>query len=88
MPTDKPLKPNPDVVFTIVDDKAILLEQTSGKYYSLNPVGTRIWKLLETDGQLDHVYEQLLDEYDVDPERLRQDLDDIVKKLTDNGLLT
>ena len=87
MPADEPLKPNPDVVFTIVDDKAILLEQASGKYYSLNPVGTRIWKLLETYGQLDKVYEQLLDEYNVDPERLRQNLDDSVKKLTENGLL-
>jgi hypothetical protein len=86
--SDRQLKPNPDVIFTIVDDEAILLEQTTGKYYSLNQVGTRIWVLLEEYGQLEKIQELLLAEFEVEEEQLKEDLERLVSKLLENGLLT
>lgn len=85
---NKRLKPNPDVVFTIVDDEAILLEQTTGNYYGLNRVGTRMWSLLAEYGQLDKVCEQLLDEFEVEEAQLRKDLEAIAAQLVEKGLLT
>ena len=84
---NRPLKPNPDVVFTVVDDEAILLEQTTGNYYGLNKVGTRMWSLLAEYGQLDKVYEQLLVEFDVEEAQLRKDLEALVAQLLEKGLL-
>ncbi len=81
------LKPNPDIIFTVVDEEAILLEQNSGKYFSLNHVGTRIWVLLGEYGQLDEVFEQLLIEFDVEPDQLRKDLELMVSQFIENGLL-
>lgn len=85
---NRELEPNPDLVFTVVDEEAILLEQTTGKYYSLNKVGTRMWVLLAEEGRLEAVYERLLTEFDVDPAQLRRDLEKLVAQLLENGLLT
>ncbi|MCI0580814.1 MAG: PqqD family protein [Chloroflexi bacterium] len=76
-----------DVVFTTVDNEAVLLELTSGEYYGLDEVGTRMWALLAEHGRLEPVYRQLLEEYEVDGERLRQDLCDFVDKLAGRNLL-
>lgn len=81
------LKQNPDIVFTVVDKEAILLEQNTGKYYSLNPVGTRIWNLLTEYGQLSEVYDQLLAEFDVEETQLKKDLEHLVTQFIENGLL-
>jgi hypothetical protein len=86
--SNRQLKPNPDVVFTIVDDEAILLEQETGKYYGLNKVGTRLWILLAEHGRLDKAHEQLLAEFDVDDAQLKTDLEKITADLIENGLLT
>lgn len=86
--SDKQLKTNPNVIFTVVDDQAILLDQETGKYYSLNAVGTRIWVLLEEHGQIEKVFEQILAEFDVEPDRLKEDLERIMPIFLENGLLT
>jgi hypothetical protein len=86
--SEQTLKTNPDVVFTIVDDEAILLQQQSGKYFSLNAVGARMWLLLDEYGRLDKVLEQLLAEFDVEEERLREDLERMVAQFIESGLLT
>ena len=36
-----------DVVHRMVGDEAVLLQLDSGVYYGLDPVGSRIWELLE-----------------------------------------
>lgn len=84
---ERKLKPNPDIVFTIVDEEAILLEQNTGKYYSLNHVGTRMWNLLAEHNQLDKVYEQLLAEFEVEETQLKTDLENLVSQFIENGLL-
>jgi hypothetical protein len=47
-----------------------------------------MWLLLSEHGRLDKVYEQMLAEFDVEPDKLREDLEGIVKELIKNGLLT
>ena len=84
---ERTLKPNPDIVFTVVDDEAILLEQNTGKYYSLNHVGTRMWALLAEENRLDKAYDQLLLEFEVEESQLKQDLEKLVTQLIENGLL-
>jgi hypothetical protein len=86
--SDKQLTPNPGVVFTIVDNEAILLEQETGRYYGLNEVGTRVWLLLGELGRVDKVYEELLAEFEVDEVQLKNDLEKIVAQFVENGLMT
>ncbi len=74
-------------VFHVLDGETVLLNLDSGKYFGLDPVGTRMWELLEEKGCLEAAIQPLLDEYDVRQEKLQEDLITLVTKLVDHGLL-
>jgi hypothetical protein len=76
-----------DVLFQDLDGEAVLLNMQSGKYFGLDPIGTRIWNLLIEHGSLAIAYQSVLDEYDVDPDRLRFDFLALVDQLAMNGLI-
>lgn len=69
-----------------VGDETILLDPQGGHYFGLNPMGTRMWQLLRQHGALRPVYETLLTEYEVAPERLETDLLALTEKMMEKGL--
>jgi hypothetical protein len=75
------------VLFHEADNEAVLLNLVSGKYYGLDDVGTRMWLLMTKHEQLKTVHQALLDEYQVDPQQLEQDLLALTDSLAANGLL-
>jgi hypothetical protein len=75
------------VLFRELAGEAVLLQTESGLYFGLDEIGTRIWSLLQQHGELGRVYEQMLEEFAVSPERLREDLLQFVATLTARGLL-
>ena len=75
------------VVFRELDGEAVLLNLDSGMYFGLDRVGTRVWQVLEQHGRLDAVVERLLEEYDVEPERLRADVAQLLATLVEKGLV-
>ena len=40
---------NPDVAFTQIDDDLVMMGPEDNLFYGVNPVGTKIWSLLEFD---------------------------------------
>ena len=76
-----------DVLASEVEDELVLLNQETGKYFSLDATGTRMWELIVQNGQLEQVKQAMLAEYDVEPEQLEQDLLKLVDKLVANALL-
>src|SRR5512139_2936465 len=77
----------PETVYTQeVGEETILLDTRGGRYFSLDPVGTRMWQLIREHGALRQVYETLLTEYEVVPERLEADLLALAAKMIDKGL--
>ncbi len=77
----------PEAVYTqAVGEETILLDTQGGRYFSLDPVGTRMWQFIREHGVLRPVFEILLTEYDVIPERLESDLLALVSKMIDKGL--
>lgn len=79
---------SPDVLVQELDGEAVLLNLESERYFGLDPVGTRVWALLEERTSLDAVHETLLAEFEVEPERLRADLLQLVGELAGAGLVT
>jgi hypothetical protein len=79
---------SPGVVFREVGGEAVLLDLRSHRYYSLDPVGTRMWALLVELGSTAAVAERLVGEFEVDAETLDRDLRALVEKLAAEGLLT
>jgi hypothetical protein len=76
-----------DVVFRDLVGESVILDLRSGVYFGLNEVGTRIWQILSQDGDKEAVLRGLLQEFDVEEPRLRQELDSFVKELCERGLL-
>ncbi len=67
--------------------EAAILHCGSGVYYGLNPVGARVWALLQQPVIVQHLRETLLAEYDVEPARLERDLTNLLDRLAAEGLI-
>lgn len=76
-----------DVLVQELDGEAVLLDLKSGNYFGLDEVGTRFWTLLTTEPSPQVAFDQLLTEYDVAPDRLRADLEDLLKRLLEHRLV-
>jgi len=57
-----------------IEGEAVLLELEKGRYYGLDPVGTRMFSLITRHRRLRPVHADLLAEYDVEAEALERDL--------------
>ena len=69
-----------------VDGEMVLLDMNSENYFGLDSVASDIWRLLQEGKTLDGCREELLEIYDVEADRLRNDLEAFVQQLIDNGL--
>ena len=76
-----------DVLFRDLDGEAVILNLKTGKYFGLDELGTRMWSLLIEYGQVEPAYRALLDEYEVTPEQLRDDLLAFIDNLASHDLL-
>jgi hypothetical protein len=75
-----------DAMFRDLDGEAVILDLSSGTYFGLNAVGTRIWQLIERHGRLDAVLDELCREYDAAPDELEKDLLELVARLAEARL--
>ena len=77
----------PDVLVSDVGGESVFLNLKTESYFGLDDVGTRMWKLLTENETVESAYQALLIEYDIDEAQLSSDLDALVQKLVDNGLV-
>jgi hypothetical protein len=75
------------IYFQEIEDEAVLLDAEGGFYFGLDPVGTRMWQLIQEHHTLQAVFDALLAEYEVTPEQLEADLIELVTKLIEKGLV-
>lgn len=68
-------------------DGGVILDLARGVYYGLDPVGSRIWDLLQDRRLLGEVTSTLLAEYDVEPSVCRTDLMKFLASLEREGLI-
>ena len=77
----------PDILVRMVGDESVLLNLNTEMYLGLDAVGTRMWTVLQDSGSLQEACARLLEEFDVDADRLRADLDEFVATLRAQGLI-
>lgn len=76
-----------DAVFRELDGEAVILQLEAGMYFGLDPVGTRLWQLIEAHGQLRPVLDAALGEFEVAPDVLERDLIELVAGLAEKQLV-
>jgi len=76
-----------DVLVSEVGGESVFLNLKSERYFGLDEIGTRMWTLLTENQSIQAAYDAMLAEYDVDAARLRTDVDELVQKLLEHGLV-
>ena len=75
------------VLVRLLDQESVLLNLESEQYFGLDETGTRMWQVVTTSPNIDSAYQELLAEYDVPPEMLRENLNELLGHLVEHGLL-
>ena len=68
-------------------EEAAILHMPSGVYYGLDPVGARVWKLLEEPKSVEALCTAIVDEYDVASAKCESDLLVLLEKMRAEGLI-
>ena len=87
MDFDQKIVVSPDTVFQELEGECVLLNLGTSKYFGLDEIGTRAWQLIQEHRLARLVYEGMLREFDVEPERLETDLERLLGDLHEKGLV-
>ena len=71
-----------------IGEDLVILDLNSGTYFGLDPVGARIWELLAEGKTVGETCDTLINVYEVEPERLQQDVFNLMDTLFERGLIT
>lgn len=84
-------------------DKNFVLREIAGEYIiiptgrtalefngliTVNEVGMELWKMLQEDVTFDNLLNGILEEYDVDENAAREDIQEFLDRLVQGGILT
>jgi len=67
--------------------EAAILNMKNGVYYGLDPVGARIWNMMQEPRAVAEIQNTITGEYNVEPERCERDLFGLLEKLLAEGLI-
>jgi hypothetical protein len=78
---------NEDVVFRDLEGELVLLNLKTGVYFGIDPIGTRIWHLMQEHRSLREIRDALLEEYEVTKRQCEDDLLRFVGLLREKDLI-
>ena len=70
-----------------LNDELVMMDIELGKYFSLNPVATRIWDLLEKPMEIGELCGLLGEEYDVDRDQCSTEVEEYVIEMVKLGFV-
>ena len=76
-----------DQISSELAGEAAILNLKSGVYYGLDPVGARIWRLIQSPCKISQVIDGILQEYQVTPAQCETDVLQLVQRLSEEGLI-
>ncbi len=76
------------IMYREVQGEGVLLNLQNGVYYGLNEIGARVWDIISSGNRLGTAHARLLNEYDVDSDRLWDDILVLVADLEKQGLVS
>jgi hypothetical protein len=76
-----------DVVASDIDDEKVMMSVEKGQYYGLDPIGSRVWELIEEPVKVSELIDTLFQKYDVDRETCERDVLAFLEELHEYGIL-
>ncbi|NOX63084.1 MAG: PqqD family protein [Chloroflexi bacterium] len=77
----------PDLAFRLFDGEAVIIDPLVGKIYMLNPVGSRIWELVDGTRTIAEIGETLSGEFEIDVEQATESAFVFCEQLLNRNLL-
>jgi hypothetical protein len=72
---------NSEIIDGALDGNLVMMHIGIGKYFGLNPVGKRIWEILEQPRHFEEITDILQAEFEVTPEQCKEDVQDFLNKM-------
>ncbi len=76
-----------EIVASDIDDEKVMMSVEKGQYYGLDPIGSRVWELIEKPVKVSELIDALLPKYDVDRETCERDVLAFLEELHKDGIL-
>jgi hypothetical protein len=76
-----------EVLARQVGEETVMLDLAKGTYFGLDPVGARIWQLLQEGRTLAEACDAMAEEYEAPRAEIERDLLALVSKLEAQGLV-
>ena len=76
-----------NVMFRELEGESVILNLDAESYFGLDEVGTRMWQAVTEADSIQAAFDTLAEEYEVDPDTLRDDLGELLGTLLDRGLV-
>ena len=80
-------KKRPQLLDREIDGETVLLDLKSGVYYSLNEVGTEIWRLLGDSATESELAAAVVSDYDIAADEAARDINELINDLSAEGLV-
>jgi len=84
---DSKLKKTGAALTSSIHDEVVMMNVKQGSYYSLNPVASEIWELLDKHHTVPSLISELTKIYEVDPEVCESQLVEYLNELITEGLV-
>ena len=78
----------PTTAWRVIEGEAVILSMDSKVLRGLNPVGSRIWELIDGRRSVEEIVGAIVKEFDVEPARAGEDVRSFVQEVLDKGLVT
>ncbi len=80
-------RPRTDLVMREVDGEMVILDQEMNLIHTLNPTARLVWDALQRNESVSDIAEFLVESFDVDSAKAITDIDAVLGKFLDLGLL-
>ncbi len=81
------IKRNEDAVWRVIDGDFVLLIPREATLHALTGCGSRVWELMEGETNVSDIVGRICAEYEVEPERARDEITEFIRKLIEMNLV-
>ncbi len=85
---DAPLHRHPHAAARNYDGKALIVVPGLGEYNILNPLGTRVWELIDGTRGMNDIVRTIVEEYDVAQGEVEADVRDFIEDLRKHAIVS
>ncbi len=75
------VKRSGSAISRVIDGEVVVLLPDEGMIHALKGCGSRVWELIEEETPILEIVQKICAEYEVEPQKAREEIDEFVHKL-------